>query len=68
MRHNKKLQRIILDAGFLQGANVEAFDGVDHLGPLPGKHQLRNGPLASVIGEPLTTYQVRIGSGTSGIC
>ena len=55
-------------AGFLQGTNIEAFDGVDHLGSLPSKHQLCNEPLASLIsGEPITTYQVWIGGGTGGI-
>ena len=45
----QKLRRIIFRAGFLQGADVEAFDGVDHLGSLPGKHQLWTGLLVSMI-------------------
>ena len=59
---------ILFCAGFLQGTNVETFDGVDHFGSLPGKYQLCDAPSVSVNGdESIATHQVRIGSGTSGI-
>ena len=64
----QQLQRIsIFCAGLLQGTSVEAFDGVDDLGSLPGKHQLWNDPLVSVINKPLPTHQVRICGGASGV-
>jgi hypothetical protein len=59
--------RILFCAGFLGGANVEAFDGVYDFGSLPGKHQLRKERSAGVISEPPAAYQVRIRSGTSGV-
>lgn len=58
---------ILFRAGFLQGTNIEAFDGVDHLGPLPGKHQLDVPSVSLVTDERFFTYQVRVGGGTSGV-